>query len=334
MSQKLRWGILSTASIAKSAFIPGVQNSERGEIAAIASRQVDKAAETASEYHIPKYYGSYEQLLNDSELDAVYIPLPNHLHKEWTIAAARAGKHVLCEKPAALHAEDARTMMEECARSGVIFAEGFMYRHHPKHEAVRKIIASGEIGKIRAISGSFTFNRAEDTEDVRYQQEMGGGSIYDVGCYPISAARMILGEEPIAATVQAFFSEQHDGVDMMASGLVEFPNQVALTFDCGMWAYPRCRLEVLGTDGRIELPLAFGWENSEEPPQILVETNEGRREERVGVYNSFSVQADAFAAAVLDGTPFPYSPEDAVLNMKVIDACLASARSSKRVLIQ
>lgn len=331
MNRKLRWGILSTSSIAQSAVMPGIHQSERGEIVAIASRDADKAADVAVEFNIQRSYGTYEELLADENVDAVYIPLPNHLHKEWTIAAAKAGKHILCEKPVALNADEAAEMVDVCQREGVIFAEAFMYRYHPKHARVKEIIASGEIGEIRALHANFTCNNSEDLENVRYKKAMGGGSIYDVGCYPISMARMILGHEPTAATVHAFFSPEHDDVDMMASGMLEFPGSIALTFDCGLWAFSRCYYEVLGTKGSIELPNAFGWERTNEPPQILVHTSEGSREERGGVMNSFSLEADAFADAVLDGIPLPYSPEDAVNNMKVIDACLHSARTSLRV---
>lgn len=334
MQEKLRFGVLSTASIARSAFIPGVQNARRAEIAAVASRDYAKAKDTAEQFDIPKAYGTYEELLKDPDIDAVYIPLPNHLHKEWTIKAAKAGKHVLCEKPSALSPEEASEMVEACREAGVIFSEAFMYRYHPKHRRVREIIEEGEIGQIRAIHGCFTYNHIENKENVRYKKTMGGGAIYDVGGYPISAARMILGEEPLAVSVQALFSEEHDHVDVMATGLVEFPNGVGLTFDCGMWAAPRCTLEIVGSLGRIELPVAFGWEQSEEPAQIIVHVGDQRREERFGVLSHFMLEADAFAAAVLDGTPLPYPPEDAVRNMKVVEACLKSAETKQKVFLQ
>ncbi|GAF07887.1 oxidoreductase [Paenibacillus pini JCM 16418] len=248
MRKKLRWGILSTASIALSAFLPGMADSTRGVVVAIASRSMDNANKVASEFDIPRAYGSYEELLSDPDVDAIYIPLPNHLHKEWTLKAAEAGKHVLCEKPAALHAKDAADMVEGCKKAGVIFAEAFMYRHHPKHLRLMEIIQSGELGTIQSIHGHFTYNQLEGTTDnVRYQKQMGGGAIYDVGCYPISAARMILEQEPVAVTVQARFSPDYD-IDVTASGLVEFPNDVGLTFDCGMETAPRCSLEVVGTE--------------------------------------------------------------------------------------
>lgn len=258
MSPKtLKWGILGCAGIAKRSVIPGVQESELNEVHAIASRDLDKAKQTAEQLNIPVAYGSYEELLEDPSIDVVYIPLPNHLHKEWTIRAAEAGKHILCEKPLALTEAEAVEMAEAAAAAGVYLSEAFMYRYHPRYDMIRDLISSGAIGDIRGIRGAFTFNNAGDKGNVRYKKEWGGGSIYDVGCYPIHAARMLLGKEPVAATVNAFFSAEHDDVDMMASGLLEFEGSVALTFDCGMWAAFRNPLEILGTEGIIELPSAF-----------------------------------------------------------------------------
>lgn len=331
MSELIRWGILSTAKIGINAVIPALQQSERGQVVAIASRDESRAAEIAAELNIPKAYGSYDALLADEEIDAVYIPVPNHLHMEWTIRAAEAGKHVLCEKPAALNEEQVTQMIDACKAANVVFAEAFMYRYHPKHQRVKEIIESGEIGEVRAIHANFTYNNCDDKENVRFKNDMGGGSLYDVGVYPISAARMFLEKEPEAVTVHALFSPEHDDVDMMASGLVEFPNKVALTFDCGMWACARAEFEILGTKGRIELPKVFGWENSDIPPQIIIHTDHVTREERVSVSNSFVLQAEAFADAVLDGKPLPFGPEDAVHNIRVIEACLASARKRERV---
>jgi len=331
MSRKLRFGIMSTARIARNAMIPGILKSERCEVKAVASRNKEKAAELAKRYHIDRYYGCYDELLLDPDIDAVYIPLPNHLHKIWSIKAAEAGKHVLCEKPAALTEADVREMADAAKAHDVLFAEAFMYRYHPKYARVREIIESGEIGELRGIHGSFTFNNASDKGNVRYSQEMGGGSIYDVGCYPISAARMIYGQEPRAVTAHAFFSEEHDGVDMMVHGMMEFGNGLGLTFECGMWTYPRCSLEISGTEGRIELPCAFGWERMEHMSQICIHTPKGSREEKVGIYNHFALQVDAMAAAVMDGIPLPYGPDDSIRNIRAIEACLRSARTSSRI---
>lgn len=245
MSSKLRWGVLGCAGIAKRSVIPGIQASQTGVVAAIASRNLNTAEETAKSLDIPTAYGSYEALLADETIDAVYIPLPNHLHMEWTIKAAEAGKHVLCEKPIALNADEARRMVDACSAAGVHLAEAFMYRYHPRFDVIKNIIQSGEIGEVRGLHSTFTFNNAGDASNVRYRKAWGGGSIYDVGCYPISVARMLLGEEPQAATVHGLLSPEHDNVDMMASGILEFSGGVALSFDCGMWADFRNTLEIL-----------------------------------------------------------------------------------------
>ncbi|MFF2480253.1 Gfo/Idh/MocA family protein [Paenibacillus sp. NPDC058071] len=332
MSKKLKWGIMGCAGIAKRAVIPGLQLSELNEAYAIASRDLDHAKKTAEELGIPVAYGSYEALLADSSIDVIYIPLPNHLHKEWAIKAIQAGKPVLCEKPLALNEREAAEMAEAAAQAGVLLAEAFMYRYHPRYAKVKKLIDSGAIGEVRGIRSAFTFNNAGDSANVRYRKDWGGGSLYDVGCYPINAARLLLGREPEAATVNALFSPDHDDVDMMASGLIEFGGGVSLTFDCGMWAEFRNPLEVLGTNGIIELPSAFVTPTAESAAVIL-SANGKRQEIEVPHVNAYTEQADQIARAITTGTPLAYSVSDAVLNMKVIDACLLSAREHTRVVL-
>jgi xylose dehydrogenase (NAD/NADP) len=329
VDKKLRWGIIGCAGIAINAVMPAIRKSATSELAAVASRGLDKAKEVAEKFELDKAYGSYEQLLADPSIDAVYIPLPNHLHREWTIRAAEAGKHILCEKPLALNAREAEEMVEACAVAGVTLAEAFMYRHHPRMARLREIIRSGEIGDLRVLRGAFTFNNAEEKTNIRYRSEWGGGSLYDVGCYPLSAARLLLSEEPKAVSVHALFSPDHDHVDMMASGIVEFAGGISLTFDCGMWACFRQNLEIVGTDGRIEVPHAFltGDDNA----GFTVESREGTRIEQVEGYNSYVLQVDDFARTVWGEQPQLFKPEDAVRNMKVIDACLRSAREKTRI---
>ncbi|SFL54297.1 Predicted dehydrogenase [Gracilibacillus orientalis] len=329
----IKWGIISTANIAQKAVIPGIKESNTGEVLAIASRNLDNAKETAKELEIPVAYGSYEELLADSDIDAVYIPLPNHLHKEWSIKAMEAGKHVLCEKPIALNASETQEMDEASKKAGVVLVEAFMYRYHPRYQMIQELIQSGEIGEIRGIHGAFTFNNASAKENVRYKKEWGGGSLYDVGVYPISAARMILKEEPQAATVHAFFSKEHDQVDMMSSGILEFDHGVALTFDCGMWADFRNRLEILGTEGRIEVPSAFVVSQNEQD-HFYVHTSKGTKEVEVPYVNQYALQADAIGQSIQKGETLPFPAKDAILNMKVLDACLTSAEERRRVEIK
>lgn len=330
--RSLRWGVIGSAGIAVRSVIPGIRESARGDVVAIASRDLAKAQETANKLDIPQAYGSYEELLADPGIDAVYIPLPNHLHKEWTIRAAEAGKHVLCEKPIALTAAEAEQMAEACRAAGVHLEEAFMYRHHPRYAMIRDILESGEIGELRGIHGTFTFNSAGSASNVRFHRDMGGGALYDIGVYPISAARLVLGREPEAATVQAMFSPKHDNVDMMASGLLEFPGTIALTFDCAMWAAYRNTLEILGTDGRIEVPSAFVSPQDAGSNFFVIGKN-GKREVEVPVVNQYALQADNFARIVLDGAASQFGADDAVANMRALDACLTSANTRTRVTI-
>lgn len=323
-----RFGVIGCAGIARGSVIPGIKQSTTSIVAAIASRDLLKAQETAEILEIPMAYGSYEELLKDPSLDAVYIPLPNHLHMEWSIRAMEAGKHVLCEKPMALTEREAARMLEVSRSTGKHLAEAFMYRYHPRYEQIKEIIASGEIGEVRGIHGTFTFNNYADKNNVRYRKDWGGGSIYDVGCYPISAARLILGSEPEAATVHALLSPEHDNVDMMAAGVIEFKNSVALTFECGMWAAFRNTLEIVGTEGRIEVPSAFIGN-----PNFYIHTNKGKREENQEMFNTYALQADHFARTVWGEESARFGPEDAVANMKVIDACIESAYTRQRIRI-
>ncbi|WP_340026269.1 Gfo/Idh/MocA family oxidoreductase [Paenibacillus sp. FSL K6-1096] len=328
MTQKLRWGIMGCAQIATGSVMPAIQESETGVIRAVASRGLAKSSSIAAEFGIEQAYGSYEELLADPEVDAVYIPLPNHLHCEWVIRAAGAGKHVLCEKPIALNSREAAEMVEACRKAGVHLAEAYMYRHHPRIAELQEIIASGGIGELRSIRGTFTYNDAEDTTNIRFKSAWGGGSLYDIGCYPLTAARLLFGAEPEAVTVQAMFSPEHDNVDMMASGLVEFPGGRGLIFDCGMWAYNRQLLEVLGTEGRIEVPMPFN-ARFDDAEFFVYGSGEPRRVEAFGA-NPYVQQADHFATAVFTGKPW-IAAEDPVLNMRLIESCLESARRRERI---
>jgi predicted dehydrogenase len=325
--KKVRWGIMSTASIGKRSVIPGIQESSRNEVKAIASRSLANAQAFAKEMNIPKAYGSYEDLLNDPDIDAVYIPLPNHLHKEWTIKAAEAGKHILCEKPVALDETEAIEMIEACKKANVILAEAYMYRHQKRFSDIKKRMNNGEIGDIRGIHAVFTFNSSADKGNIRFTKEWGGGSIYDVGCYPISAARLLLDEEPSAVTAHGFFSPEHGDVDMMVSGLMEFSNGVALTFDCGMWAEFRNEMEILGSDGRIVINLAFTGDQSYD----IIKNGEIETIQDENI-NHYALQADSFAESVLEGKPARFSFDDIINNMRAVKGTLVSAEKRERVI--
>lgn len=328
MADKLRWGIMGCAQIAIHTVLPAIQESTTGEILAMASRSLEKSRAVAESVGIPRAYGSYEELLADPDIDAVYIPLPNHLHREWVIRAAEAGKHVLCEKPIALTSAEAEEMLAACRKAGVHLAEAFMYRHHPQMAELREVIRRGEIGELRLIRGAFTYNDAADTGNIRFKSAWGGGSLYDVGCYPLSAARFLYEAEPEAVTVHALFSPEHDGVDMMASGLAEFAGGRSLIFDCGMWAHNRQLLEVLGTEGRIEVPVPFNARYEDAGFTVFV-GNEVRTYGTEGA-NPYVRQADHFAAAVWGAEPV-VAADDPISNMKVLEGCLGSARRRERV---
>lgn len=326
----LKWGIIGCANIAVQKVIPGMLQSRTAEIVAIASRGPEKAQETAALFGIPRAYGDYGSLLEDPEVEAVYIPLPNHLHREWTIRAAQAGKHVLCEKPIALNAREAGEMKAVCEEAGVQLFEAFMYRYHPQYSMAKELLAAGAVGEVRLVRGSFTFNNAMDYDNVRYVKEWGGGSLFDVGCYPIHAARYLLGQEPEAVTVHGLFSPDHGGVDMMASGTVEFQGGVALLLDCGMWAAFRNTVEIVGTEGVILLPEAFV-PSVTEPAEVIITTGGASRTEKVPGVNTYALQADEFAAAVWGESPPRFPAADAVANMRVVEACLQSAELRQRI---
>lgn len=328
--KKLRWGILGCAQIAVNDIIPAIRQSELGEVTAIASRDESKAGRTAESLGIPQAYGSYEALLADGSIDAVYIPLPNHMHHEWTIRAAEAGKHILCEKPLSLNVREAEQMVDACGKHGVKLAEAFMYRYHPRYDRILEIIRSGEIGELRGLQGTFTFNIGPASDNIRLKADMGGGALYDVGCYLISAGRLLLGREPKAATVRSLVSPDYGDVDLMAAGLLEFGDGLNMTFQCGMRAEFRDTVEIIGTDGRIDIPAAFlPWPGLTANYSVTVKGE--RREEQAEALNTYRLQVDRFARSILNAEPLAFDPTDAVANMKVIGACLQSAKEEARV---
>ncbi len=249
----LRWGLLGTARI-NAALIKPLRMSDRNILAAVASRDAERAQAYAAEWAIPRWFPSYEAMLADPEIDVIYISLPNSLHVEWTIKAARAGKHVLCEKPLALAPEDVDAIAEAATRAGVVVAEAFMYRHHPQTLKVQELIADGAIGRLHLVRGGFTFNLTRPG-DIRLKPELGGGSIWDVGCYPISYARAVVGAEPIE--VFGWQVTGPTGVDLSFVGQMRFPDDVLAQFDSGFRSALRMVMEFVGDQGRITLTNAF-----------------------------------------------------------------------------
>jgi D-xylose 1-dehydrogenase (NADP+, D-xylono-1,5-lactone-forming) len=330
----VKWGIMSTANIAKKALIPALQNCGNAEITAIASIS-GKAEEAAKEFSIPKAYQSYEELLDDPEIQAVYIPLPNTMHKEWVRKAAEKGKHVLCEKPAALNAEDVEEMAEACRSNNVLFMEAFMYQFHPQHQRVRELIAEGAIGEVRHMRSAFTFKLdfERNKQNIRLNKGLGGGSIWDVGCYCIHSTRYILGQEPIEAYVKASVQEEFD-VDTKASGLLTFEKGVTASFECGFDQPMRDCYEVSGTKGTIKVPFAY---RSDRFPggevRISILDEKGTEKTEVLKGNQYEIQTNHFSQCILNNEQPVYSPEDTIRNIKVIQACYGSLEKNAPVQI-
>jgi predicted dehydrogenase len=306
---------------------PAIQRASNSFVAAIASRNAGSAMEAAAELGIPTAYDSYEALLADETIDAVYIPLPNDLHAEWTIRAAEAGKHVLCEKPLAMSSTQATEMVDACADAGVLLQEAFMYRHHPSWVEAVRLVRSGAIGTVQAVSAAFSYYN-DDSSNIRNRVENGGGAVMDIGCYPINVARLIFESEPdgVASVVRR---DPRMGIDIVTSAVLGFPGGGQASFTCSTRAEDYQRVHILGTDGRIEIEIPFNIPPDRET-RILV-TSGGQPPtdpdtERI-VFppkDQYTVQAELFAEAVLSGGPVPVPPADAVANMKVIEAVLAS----------
>jgi predicted dehydrogenase len=325
----LRWGIVSTAKIGVRKVIPATQKAERCEVVAIASRDGERAARAADELGIPRSYAGYEALLADPDVDAVYIPLPNHEHAAWTIAAARAGKHVLCEKPLATTAAEGEEMVRSCASEGVLLVEAFMYRLHPSWEAVRDLVASGRIGRLRAVQSWFSYFN-DDPTNIRNVVEFGGGALYDIGCYCINLSRMLFEREPIR--IEASLTRDGTGTDVLTSAILAFDEAVA-TFTCSTRVEPDQRVHAYGTDGRITVPIPFNIP-PDRPTEIVVTSggdppvSPDSETLTFPAADPYTIQAERFANAVLDGQPVPIPPEDAIGNLRVIEAIFRGGAAS------
>jgi len=324
---ELRWGVLSTARIARQKVVPGIQKADRCRVVAIASRDGRQARRVADELGIATAHDSYEALLADPEVDAVYIPLPNHLHAEWTIAAARAGKHVLCEKPLALTATDAERMIEACRGEGVRLMEAFMYRLHPSWVAVRDLVASGRIGRLVSVQSWFSYFN-DDPADIRNIRASGGGALFDIGCYSVNLSRMLFGGEP-GRVEASIVRDPASGVDVLTSGLLEFDGGVA-TFTCSTRAEDDQRVHVYGTAGRISVGIPFNippdrpshvFVTAGGDPPVAPDTETLTFE----TADPYAVEAERFAAAILDDAPTPIPPDDAVANLRVIERIFEAA---------
>ena len=324
---RLRFGILSTADIARKKVVPGMRTADRVEVVAIASRDAATAERVAAELAIPRAHGSYEALLADPEVDAVYIPLPNHLHLEWTLAAAAAGKHVLCEKPLALTADDAQRMADACQAAGVRLMEAFMYRLHPTWVAVRELVASGRIGRLQAVQSWFSYFN-DDASNIRNVLDYGGGALMDIGCYSVNLSRMLFGGEPTRVQA-ALRRDEATGVDVLTSALLEFEGGHA-TFTCAIRTESDQRVEIYGTDGRISIGIPFNIPPDRPTIVSVVHGGEPPVAPAAEIMtfetaDPYGAEAERFAEAILDGRPTPTPPSDAVANMRVIEEIFRAA---------
>ncbi len=328
--RKVRWGVLGAARIALKKVIPAMQRGEFCQIVAIASRELPKARQAAEELGIPKAYGSYEELLADPEVEAIYNPLPNHMHVPWSVRAAEAGKHVLCEKPLSLDAAEARQLLAIQKRTGVKMGEAFMVRTHPQWLRARELVRGGRIGELRAILGAFSyFNR--DPANIRNVRAWGGGGLYDIGSYPVNTSRFIFGEEP--RQVMALIERDPEmQTDRLTSGMLDYPSGQAV-FTCSTQLVPYQRMHLCGTRGRIEIEIPFN-----APPdracRIFIDDGSdlfgaGIETETFPVCDQYTIQGDLFSRAIRGEGEVPVPIEDAVRNMAVIDALFRSAESGQ-----
>ena len=329
--RKLRWGVLSTARIGIKKVIPAMQLSEYCKVTAIASRQLEKAQAAAGQLGIKKAYGSYEELLADTDINAVYIPLPNHLHVPWTIKALNAGKHVLCEKPISLSAAEAQKLLSVARKFPRLkIMEAFMYRHHPQWKWVKQRVTEGKIGEVRTIQTFFSYYNT-DPDNIRNKAYLGGGGLMDIGCYCISLSRFIFGAEP--RQVCGIMEEDPNmKVDRLTSGILEFSSGTS-TFTCATQLVLYQRVNIFGTKGRIEIEIPFNTP-SDRPCKVWYGDGNRIEEAALEVCDQYTIQGDMFSRAVLEDREIPVPLEDAVANMKVIEALISSARSRSWVNIE
>jgi predicted dehydrogenase len=324
---KVRWGVLSTADIGMAKVTPAIQQADNCEVVAIASRSLEQAEAAAGQLGITGFYGSYEALLEADDVDAVYIPLPNNLHREWTIKAAAAGKHVLCEKPIALSAGEAEEMAAACDEAGVKLEEAFMYRHHPTWVEAVRLLGSGMIGELQAVQSWFSYYN-DDPNNIRNHVENGGGALMDIGCYCINLSRMLFESEPsrIEAVVRR---DPAMGIDIVTSAVLGFPGGGQSTFTCSIRAEEYQRVHIVGSDGRIDIEIPFNIPADRETRIFVTQGGDPpvapATETLVfPAVDQYTIQASLFAQAVLGDTDVPVPPADAITNMRVIETILAT----------
>lgn len=326
--RQLQWGILSTAGIARKAMIPAIQAAPNARLTAIASES-GKAGDVAAEYGIPRAHDGFRHLLEDPDVEAVYVPLPNHLHARWVCEAARHGKHVLCEKPAALDAEEARAIQAACDKAGVALMEGYMYRHHPQHARAREILESGEIGEVRQVRGLFSFPLDLGTDNIRLSVDSAGGSLLDVGCYPLDVIRRLLGM-PESVTAVGRVPEAL-GVDTSVNGVLRFADGRLAEFGASFEQTMINRYEVIGSHGRLLLPAAFRPDKQGGVGEILITDERGRTRREPVFGDQYPAQVEAFSAWAQGEGPAPDAPAELVDQARLLAACRESLHQARTI---
>ena len=330
MNRKVKWGVLGVAEIAVKKVIPAMQRGECSEVVAIASRDVERAKSAAAKLGISKAYGSYEELLADPDVEAIYNPLPNHLHVPWSIKAAEAGKHVLCEKPIGLTVEEVKSLLEARNRTSMKIAEAFMFRAHPQWRTALELVAAGRIGTIRSVVGYFGYyNR--DPKNIRNILEFGGGALMDIGCYLIYTSRLLFGEEP-SRVCGLIEWDRETRTDALSSAMLDFPSGQAV-FTCSTQVVSYQRVQILGTDRRIEIEIPYN-APEDRPCRLFIDDGadlSGRRAEVVEfeICDEYTIQADLFSKSIRDGQELLVPLEGSIRNMAVIEAIFRSAASGK-----
>jgi len=325
--RKIRWGVLGCARIAREALMPAIQRASNSVLHAVASRQESKLAECRVQFPTPAAYVGYDELLRDPAVDAVYIPLPNSLHREWTIRAAERGKHVLCEKPLALDAAQCRDMTVACAANHVWLMEAFMYRYTDRTRQVLEVLRGGALGEIKFIGSTFRFLLANPAS-IKLKPELGGGSLYDVGCYPVNFTGMVMDEigrgQPGAAVPETISAQcvRKDGVDLIYSALLKYPSGLIASLNCGFNAQKRICSEIVGTRGALEIPDTF----FDNPGVLTLATGEERREIPVAQSDRYRLEVEDFADAILQKRAPRLSLAETQRNMKILDRLQAAAK--------
>lgn len=323
---KVRWGIISTAKIGREKVIPAMQKGSFCRIDAIASRDLHRAQEIAGLLKIPKVYGTYEELLNDPDIDAIYIPLPNHMHVEWAIKSIEAGKHVLCEKPLGLSVEEINKLREVSLKNPSLkIMEAFMYRFHPQWQHVKKLVDEGGVGELKMVQSFFSYYN-DDPANIRNRKEAGGGGLMDIGCYCISFARYLFNREPKRVLGTMVFDPVTQ-TDILTSAILDFSSGSS-AFTCSTRLTPYQRVNILGSEARIEIEIPVN-APPDKPVRIWIHDNTGTEEIVFDPADQYTLQGDAFSKAILNNTAVPTPLEDAINNMKVIEAIFEEVKSQK-----